>query len=231
MTKWNSWPSGQVPKEWQRPELDALRAAGYDWTDARDAVDLFERKVAEFAGARYGIAVDCCSHGLFLSLKYLQASGTVTIPTHTYVSAAFQILHAGCDVGFENIEWSGVYQLKPYPIWDAATRWCRGMYAGGLHVCSFQMKKRVPIGRGGMILTDDPEAYRWLKKASYDGRDLAIPQWEDDYEMAGWHYYMTPEDAARGIMLMDQVGEYTDDCGNNTMYADLSTKTIFRKQP
>jgi dTDP-4-amino-4,6-dideoxygalactose transaminase len=231
MTKWNSWPSGQVPKQWQRPELDALRQAGYAWDDARDAVDIFEKKVAEFAGAKYGVAVDCCSHGLFLSLKYLKASGTVTIPCRTYVSAALQIQHAGCEVEFEDIEWSGVYQLRPYPVWDAATRWRRGMYTGGFHVCSFQMKKRVPIGRGGMILTDDADAYRWLKKASYDGRDLSVPQWEDDYEIAGWHYYMTPEDAARGILLMDQVADHTEDCGNDTMYPDLSIKTIFRKTP
>ena len=46
MTKFDSWPSGKLPKEFQRPELDQVRAAGYDWLDARDVVDIFERKVA-----------------------------------------------------------------------------------------------------------------------------------------------------------------------------------------
>jgi dTDP-4-amino-4,6-dideoxygalactose transaminase len=235
MTKFDSWPSGKLPKEFQRPELDQVREAGYDWLDARDVVDIFERKVAEFAGAKYGIAVDCCTHGVFLSLKYLQAVGklkhddVITIPDCTYVSIAQQVIHAGCQVNFENQEWSGVYQLKPTPVWDAATRWRRGMFTGGFHVVSFQLKKRIPIGRGGMILTDDAEAYRWLKKASYDGRDLSVPQWEDDYEMMGYHYYMTPEDAARGILLMDQVSEYTEDCGSNKHYSPLSNRTIFRK--
>jgi len=229
ISKFNSWPSGKLPPEWQRQELNQLREAGYEWSDPRDVVDLFERKVAEFAGSKYAVTTDCCSHGMFLSLKYLQATGTITIPDRTYVSCAFQIMHAGCDVAFEDVEWSGIYQLKPLNVWDGATRWRRGMYAGGLHVCSFQIKKRVPIGRGGMILTDDAEAYRWLKKACYDGRDLAMPQWEDDYEMAGWHYYMTPEDAARGILLMDQVGDYTEDCGGHENYSPLSTRTIFGK--
>jgi len=229
MTKFSSWPNGQLPKEFQRPELEQVKKQGYNWTDARDIVDIFEKKVAEFAGSKYGVAVDCCSHGMFLSLKYLNAIGTVTIPKHTYVSAAQQIVHAGCRVEFEDLEWTGRYQLKPFPIWDAATRWRRGMYTGGLHVCSFQLKKQIPIGRGGMILTDDAEAYRWLKKATYDGRDLSIPQWEDDYEIMGWHYYMTPEDAARGILLMDQVADYTEDCGSNLHYSDLSQKTIFKR--
>jgi dTDP-4-amino-4,6-dideoxygalactose transaminase len=192
-------------------------------------------KVAAFAGAKYGVAVDCCTHGVFLSLKYLQATNqlaegsTIIIPDRTYVSIAQNIIHAGCKVEFEDIEWSGMYQLKPTPVWDAATRWRKDMYQGGLHVVSFQLKKRVPIGRGGMILTDDAEAYRWLKKASYDGRDLDVPQWEDDYEIMGWHYYMTPEDAARGIMLMNRVPEFTEDCGGNENYSKLSDKTLFRK--
>jgi len=230
MSNYTSWPSGKLPLEFQRPEIQQLRQRGYTVNDARDAVDIFERKVAEFAGARYGVAVDCCTHGVFLSLKYLNATGTITIPSRCYVSIPQHIVHAGCQVEFEDIEWSGVYQLKPYPVYDGATRWQKGMYKGGFHVVSFQIKKRIPIGRGGMILTDDPEAYRWLKKASYDGRDLAVPQWEDDYEIMGWHYYMTPEDAARGIMLMDQVPEYTEDCGTHEHYSDLREKTLFKKQ-
>ncbi len=229
MTDFTSWPAGPLPKEFQRPELDQVKALGYDWKDPRDVIDIFEKKVAAFAGSKYGVSVDCCTHGIFLSLKYIMASGSVIIPKNTYVSVAQQIIHAGCRVEFEDLEWSGMYQLRPYPIWDAATRWRKGMYQGGFHVVSFQLKKRIPIGRGGMILTDDPVAYNWLKKASYDGRDLDVPQWEDDGNIMGWHYYMTPEDAARGIIIMDQVPEYTEDCGSNKHYSDLSTRQLFRK--
>jgi dTDP-4-amino-4,6-dideoxygalactose transaminase len=104
------------------------------------------------------------------------------------------------------------------------------MYQGGLHVVSFQIKKRIPIGRGGMILTDDYAAYRWLKKARHDGRDMKTYYIDDDFEFFGWHYYMTPEDAARGILLMDAIpGDY-EDSGNNNTYVDLSNKTIFRNE-
>jgi dTDP-4-amino-4,6-dideoxygalactose transaminase len=102
------------------------------------------------------------------------------------------------------------------------------MYQGGFHVTSFQLKKRIPIGRGGMILTDDADAVNWLRRARYDGRDLSVSQWDDEPEIMGWHYYMTPEDAARGILLMDQTPLNNPDTATWQNYADLSTKKLFQ---
>jgi dTDP-4-amino-4,6-dideoxygalactose transaminase len=72
--KYTSWPLGQV-QELQRPELDRLKKLGYNWSDPRDVINMFEEKVAKFAGSKYAVSIDCCSHGLFLSLKYLQHIG------------------------------------------------------------------------------------------------------------------------------------------------------------
>ena len=229
---YNSWPLGQLPKELQRPELDQIKKLGYDWKDPRDAVTMFEKKVAKFAGAEFGIAVDCCTHGLYLSLLFYRdvlkmINEFIEIPSYTYCSVPMQIKHAGYTPKFTDYQWSGVYQLKPFNIWDGAVRWTKGMYKGGFHIVSFQLKKRVPIGRGGMILTDDPVAADWFRKMTYDGRDLTIGYMEDDFKYLGYHYYMTPEDAARGIILMDQVPEKNLDSGNNRTYSDLSTKKVF----
>lgn len=223
------WPLGKPSDYQKRKELDTLLEMGYTGNDPRDAITIFEKKVAEFAGSKYGIAVDCCSHGLFLSLKYLNATGTITIPSRTYVSVPMQIKHAGCDVEFEDVEWSGIYQLKPYPVYDGAVRWTKGMYKGGLHVVSFQMKKRLPIGKGGMILTDDEQAYKWLKKANHDGRDFDKNYTDMTFDMLGWHYNMTPEDAARGIILMEMTPEYNEDSATDKSYTDLSKHKIFQK--
>jgi dTDP-4-amino-4,6-dideoxygalactose transaminase len=229
-TKYTSWPLGQVPKNLQRPELDKLKELGYNWSDPRDVIDMFEEKVAKFAGSKYAVSIDCCSHGLFLSLKYLQSIGELNInkilkiPKMTYVSAPMQIINAGNMVAFEDLEWSGVYQLKGSRVWDGAVRWTKDMYVGldALQVVSFQIKKRVPIGKGGMILTDDLEAYNWLKMASYDGRDLKTPYTDENHvKMIGYHMYMTPEDAARGIIIMDTVPEVNPDTGNSTTYVDV----------
>lgn len=235
---YNSWPIGRVPKHLQRPELDQIKELGYNWVDPRDVIDMFETKVAKFAGSKYAVTIDCCSNGLFLSLKYLQETGelklndTLTIPKMTYVSAPMQIIHAGNKVAFEDLEWSGVYQLKGSNVWDGAVRWTKDMYVGGdaLQVVSFQLKKRIPIGKGGIILTDSLEAYNWLKLASYDGRDLNSAYTSENHvKMLGYHMYMTPEDAARGIIIMDEIPDVNEDTGNSTTYVDVSKMIDFIK--
>jgi dTDP-4-amino-4,6-dideoxygalactose transaminase len=228
-TDYNPWPLGKVPKELQRPELDIIKEMGYEWSDPRDVIDIFESKIAKFSGSKYAVSVDCCSNGLFLCMKYIQNISNVkvkvTIPNRTYVSVPMQISHAGFDYEYEEIEWSGIYQLKGTNIWDSAGRYTKDMYIGNdaLQVLSFQIKKKIPIGRGGVILTDDINAYNWLKLASYDGRDLTLPYTDENHiRQIGWHMYMTPEDAARGIILMDNVPEVNDDFQNNQMYPDLN---------
>lgn len=224
---YKSWPV-ELEYNWQRPELAQLSQAGYQWEDPIEIIELFEKKVASFAGSKYAVAVDCCSHGIFLALKYLNAAGEIEIPSRTYISVPSQVVHAGCQIKFVDYEWSGIYQLKPYPIWDGAVRWRKDMYQGGFHVLSFQIKKRIPIGRGGMILTDDLEAYHWLKRACHDGRTPRTNFIDDNVTMLGYHYYMTPEDAARGILLMDQTSEWNEDSGTDKSYTDLSTMQVFK---
>lgn len=228
---YNSWPLGQLPEKFQRPEPQLLKELGYSWNDPRDIIDIFENKIAKFANCKYAILTDCCSHGMFLAYKYLLSikelslNDTITIPKHTYVSAAWQIKHAGLNVAFEHIEWSGMYQCKGSRVWDAAVRWTKNMFLNdnSLMVVSFQIKKRIPIGRGGVILTNDAKAAKWLKLASYDGRDLTLPYTDPNHiQLEGYHMYMTPEDAARGIILMDSVPEVNEDSGNWTKYTDIS---------
>ena len=105
--KYEAWPLGRLRKEWQRSELEDVKAIGYEWDDPRDVVDAFEEQVAKLTGSKYAVAVDCCSHGLFLAMKYLGCEGEITIPKRTWVSVPMQIKHAGCDPIFEDTEWSG----------------------------------------------------------------------------------------------------------------------------
>ena len=226
---YKSFPLGQVPEHLQRPELKQLKELGYEFDDPREVITIFEEKVAAFAGSKYAVAVDSCSSGLFLSLKYIQEtdqewSNRVYLPKNTYISVPMQILNAGFSPHYEDIEWSGVYQLSPWRIWDGAVRWTKGMYVGNnaLQVVSFQYKKRIPIGKGGMILTDDKEAYDKLKLMSYDGRDLNLPYDHPDHvKCFGYHMYLSCEDAARGIILMDATPEVNKDSGNHAMYPDV----------
>ena len=222
---YNPWPIGNLPAEFRRPEIEMLRQAGVEFEDPREIIEIFEKKIAEYAGSKFAAVLDCASSGIFLSLKYLEAPRTITIPSNTYISVPMQILHAGHRVKLEEKEWSGVYNLVGTPVYDGAGRFHPGMYLGedAIQVLSFQIKKRLPIGRGGAVLTNNREFYEWIKLASYDGRDLKTPYDSLQHvKSIGWHMYMTPEDAARGLLIMEKLGsQHYDDVTNSDSYPSL----------
>lgn len=170
----------------------------------------FEEAIADYCGAPYAVAVESCSAAIFLSLMFCKHKfgplNEVSIPKHTYPSIPCSIIHAGGKVKFDDREWSGEYDLQPWFIWDAALRFKRGMYKGGYQCLSFHVKKHLPIGRGGAILTEDPYAVAWLKRARFDGRD-PVPLLQDSFTMLGWNVYMEPANAARGLQLMQALGD------------------------
>ena len=200
----------------------------YLLSDPWDVVDLFEKKLAEYGGSKYAVAVDNCTDAMFLCLKYLKAGGEVTLPKRTYVSVPCTVIHAGCKVKFEDIEWSGAYQLNPYPVWDGATRMQRGMYVKDSYYClSFHRRKHIPIGKGGMILTDDKDAYNWFKVVRYEGRHMDKLYKHDTFDMIGWNMYMPPEQAAEGLELFKGIKDHNDDLETSGMHKDLSEFSIY----
>jgi dTDP-4-amino-4,6-dideoxygalactose transaminase len=191
-------------------------------------VKMFEEEVAQYTGAPFAVAVDSCTNALFLCCKYYMVN-EVTIPKRTYLSVPMSIIHSGGEVVFEDKEWSGAYQLKPYPIYDAAKRLTSGMYIPETSMClSFHIKKTLSIGKGGMILTDDYKMVEWLKKARYEGRS-EVNYTEDNIDMLGWNMYMTPQQAAHGLALMQNYPEHMEDLGENNGYRDLTTNTVFKE--
>jgi dTDP-4-amino-4,6-dideoxygalactose transaminase len=226
-TTYNPWPLGKLPEQLRRPEPEYIKELGYKWQDAREINLLFEQELAGFAGSKYAVLTDSCTHGIYLSLQYkkqVRQLNAISIPRHTYASLPMLIHQSGFKVSFREENWTGIYELGNAEIFDSAVRFTEGMYVGEnfLQVLSFQIKKRLPIGRGGAILTNDYAAYKWLKLAVYDGRDLEIPYESPNHlKIFGWHFYMTPEDAARGLILMKQIPKQNPDSGSWQNYPDL----------
>lgn len=197
-----------------------------------DNINFFEELIAEYAGSKYAVAVDSCTNALFLSLKLYQHEhpetirDNVTIPSKTYISVPMQVLHSGYRVTLKDIQWTGVYQLDPLPIYDSAQRFTRDMYTpGSLYCLSFHSKKILSIGRGGMILTDSEYQRDWLRGARYDGRESIYYNDISDETVPrlGWHMYMSPEEAVRGIEQFYNIQEINKDSGGSDNYnIDLS---------
>jgi len=109
----------------------------------------------------------------------------------------------------------------------------RGMYkAGTYHCLSFHIRKHIPIGKGGMILCDDKEAYKWFRMARYEGRHIAdgVSYKEDTFDMIGWNMYMTPEQAARGLELFEKIGDDNPDQESSGTCKDLSQFPIYTNE-
>jgi len=209
--------------------ISQLTSKGYSINDSWDAVTIFENKLAAYAGSKYAVCVDSCSNAMFLCLKYLGITNQViTLPSHTYASTPMQCIHAGNKIKFEDIEWSGDYFLSPTPVVDAATRFRKGMYISESYYCvSFHHRKTLKIGKGGVILTDDVKFVDWCRPMIYDGRHKYVNHAEDDYECIGYHMYMTPEEAAIGILKLDELPDNNLDTGSNLTYKDLTQQSVF----
>ena len=163
-----------------------------------DIVTEFENKIADFFGAPYAVAVDCCTHGVELSLVYTNAKH-ISVPKRTYLSIPFLAKKLNISMEWKNENWKDYYYLTDNVI-DAAVLWKPNNYIKGtLMSISFQFQKHLSLGRGGIILTDNKEAATLLKKMSYDGRLPGKPWRDQNVETFGYHYYMTPEIAQTGL--------------------------------
>jgi len=201
----------------------------------------FEEAMARFTGAPYAVAVESGSAALFLACQYMgfgekenyveEEYGEATIPKHTYPSVAASLIHAGINIDFVDWDWQkfGYYRIEPFPIVDSAKYIGKNMYPNkfkyGMVCLSFHGKKVLPIGRGGMVLLSSEIAYKWFKLARFDGRH-ECPLEGDTIEMIGWNMYMTPEQAVRGLELMQYLKD--ENISPPDKYPDLSKMEIYR---
>ena len=140
-------------------------------------VKMFEETMADYCGSKYAVSTDNCTDALLLCCEYLSVQ-EVTIPSRTYLSVPQSILHAGGTVKFKDYRWKGVYQLEPYPIYDAAKRLTSDMYIPGSFMCL--------------------------------------------------SFHISPEQAARGLMLIQNYPEHMEDLSEKPPYRDLREFDLFK---
>lgn len=168
-----------------------------------NTVTEFENQIAEFFRAPYAVAVDSCTHGVELCLRYTHAD-YIEVPKNTYLSIPFLANKLGIELEWKNEDWINYYYLTDKVV-DAAVLWKPNSYISGTYMSlSFQYQKHLSLGRGGMILLDNKKDAIELKKMSYDGRLPNIPWREQNISSFGYHYYMTPETAQLGLDKLPQ---------------------------
>lgn len=206
----------------------------------------FESKLSNYTGAKYVVTTDNQSNALFLALYYEKnvknniKTDTIKIPCRTYPSVPCEIIHAGLKVEFITVDGNtlkGSYQLIGSNVYDSALSFTSGMYIPNTHMCvSFTGPyKHLKLGKGGAILTDNEEAYKWFKKARFSGRDECSYH-EDNFDInpvVGWNFYMMPEISARGLLLISQFYNSDGTPKHNEdlelPYPDLSKFNIYKQ--
>jgi dTDP-4-amino-4,6-dideoxygalactose transaminase len=192
-----------------------------------EVIKIFENKIAEFFGAPYAVATDCCTHGVELSLRYTNAK-KINVPKRTYLSIPFLSDKLNIEREWKDENWKDYYYLTENVI-DAAVLWKQNSYIPNTFMSiSFQFRKHLSLGRGGVILTDSLEAYKTLKKMSYDGRVPDILWANQNIDMIGYHYYMTPETAQLGLDKLKTAVITTPTNWVVTDWPDLTKMTVFK---
>ena len=182
----------------------------------------FENKVAEFFGSPYAVAIDSCTHALELCLRYNEVKVS-SCPNHTYLSVPLTFKKLGITWTWDHENWQESYQLGNTNIIDGATMWRNNSYIAGTFTCiSFQFQKHLSLGRGGMILTDNKQAYQDLIKMSYDGRIRGVSWAQQEINSMGYHYYMTPETAELGLKKLKHAIKTSLTPWDYTNYPDLT---------
>jgi dTDP-4-amino-4,6-dideoxygalactose transaminase len=108
------------------------------------------------------------------------------------------------------------------------------MYIPNTHMCvSFTGPyKTLKLSKGGAILTDDYEAMLWFKRARFSGR-RETSYHDDHFDMLGWNFYMMPELAARGLLMMTQFYDMKGNPKHNEdlelPYPDLSKFDVYKQ--
>jgi dTDP-4-amino-4,6-dideoxygalactose transaminase len=195
-----------------------------------EKVQEFENQISKFFGSIYAVAVDSCTHGIELCLRYTNTK-KINVPKRTYLSVPFLAEKLGLEREWRDEVWENYYTLNEddKKIIDAAVLWKRNSYIPNTFMCiSFQYQKHLSLGRGGVILLDNELDYIILKKMSYDGRIPNEPWRSQDIDIIGYHYYMTPETAELGLMKLPEAISTIPRKWNVFDWPDLTNMKIFK---
>lgn len=202
-----------------------------------ETVAEFERQFAAYVGARYAIALCNGTATLHTALVALgvKPGDRVAVPPLTMSATTIAVLHAGAVPVFVDVDpdtWLmngpralgftalpvSLYGLHYPPVVsnvidDAAQSLRPHGSASAFTSYSFQVSKILPLGEGGMLVTDDEELATRAREFSslgyrmradqprIDPAVLKSPTYERHHSL-GWNYRMNDLTARRGLAML-----------------------------
>ena len=82
-------------------------------------INKLEKQLAEFTGAPYVVATDCCTHAIELCLR-LNKVKKLKSSCYTYLSVPMTMKKLGIEVQWIDEMWIGEYNFIGTNIWDSA---------------------------------------------------------------------------------------------------------------
>jgi dTDP-4-amino-4,6-dideoxygalactose transaminase len=158
----------------------------------------FEKKIAEYVGAKYACSVNSATSAIFLSL--LNKNVTVDLPSMIPPVVANAIITSGNKINFiDDVDWVGhsyrLYQFDDYKVVDSAQKLEKNQFQKecnpqDLMIFSFYPTKPLGGSDGGMVVTDDYDKYKWFKSIVLNGMTYANNNWERSIDFPGYKMYM-----------------------------------------
>lgn len=194
-----------------------------------DYIEQFENDLAKYFDSPYAVTTDSCTHAIELCLRLIRPKNKITLPARTYISVPFTLMKLDLHWQFKDVDWQGYYYLDGTNIIDSAVYFEKGSYVENSLMClSFQHKKSLSLGRGGAILCSNKQDHDLLKRMAWDGRVHDVLWKEQDIDMIGYHYYMTPETAELGAKKLKSVIPKARQGSANYPY--LPNMKVFKKE-
>ena len=198
---------------------------------------MFEDEICKYTGAPYCVLTDSCSNAIFLCLEYKNRVGDIEpksileIPKFTYMSVPAQIVISGHIPKLTDNKWEKIYGIGDTNIIDSAVMFHENMYVeNSMMCCSFHSQKILNIDKGGCILLDDKNECDYIRRMSWDGRNVYRDVSFDMDNIIGYHMNMTPKKASEGLVVLSNLPKYhpLNDSGKWSNYPDLTEFDAFR---
>lgn len=183
-----------------------------------DYVADIENKIAQYYNAPYAVYTLSCTQSIDFCITYTALSNT-TCPQRTNLNVPLLLMKRSVAFSFEDNHWEKYYNLGNSNIIDAAVYWQQNGYIPGSLMClSFQNRKHISAGGGGMILVDDLTAYNTLRQL----RDNHLTTLSSNTV----NFYH--DKAAYISLIFDEVKDITPKIVTYEKYNDV-TETVIKK--